>query len=157
MEFNQEILNYMNEIVMVVNDRYEIQFCSTPMKNLTGKTSDRLMGKKCHLVIFNRLEPCPNCQLEMLKNGKMAVDIEHDTITHRGFRKLYSSKFQKLSDGMYAEIMDDITSTKKLIDKLTHHTKELKASNVILNLRRKETEKEHNYPESAKKRNREGT
>lgn len=145
MEFNQEILNYMNEIVMVVNDRYEIMFCSTPMKNITGKPSDRLIGKKCHLVIFNRLEPCPNCQLELLKNGKMAVDIEHDTITHRGFRKLLSSKFQKLSDGMYAEIMDDITSTKKLIDKLTHHTKELKASNVILNLRRKETEKEHKF------------
>lgn len=145
MEFNQEILNYLNEIVMVVNENYEIQFCSAPMKNITGKPAERLVGKKCHLVIFNKLEPCAGCQLELLKNGKMAIDIEHDTITHRGFRKLLSAKFQKLENGMYAEIIDDITSTKKLIDKLTHHTKELKASNVILNLRRKESEREHKF------------
>ncbi|PLX68120.1 MAG: diguanylate cyclase [Denitrovibrio sp.] len=145
MEYSSEILNFINEIVLVVNDNYQIQYCSPQVKQLTGKGTEKMKGKKCHMSLFNKMEPCKDCQLVKLKENKIPVDMEHDTITHRGFRKLFSAKFFKLEDNAYAEIMSDITSTKKLIDKLTRHSKELKASNVILNLKRKETEKEHRF------------
>jgi len=145
MEYSSEILNYISEVVLVVNDKYQIKYCSPQVKQLTGKGPEKMNGKKCHMILFNKMEPCKDCQLAKLKEDKIPVDIEHDTITHRGFRKLLSAKFIKLEDNAYAEILSDITSTKKLIDKLTRHSKELKASNVILNLKRKETEKEHRF------------
>lgn len=145
MEYSSEILNYISEVVFVVNDKYQIQYCSPQVKQHTGKGPEKMLGKKCHMTLFNKMEPCKNCQLPKLQDNKMPVDIEHDTITHRGFRKLLSAKFIKLEQGAYAEILSDITSTKKLIDKLTRHSKELKASNVILNLKRKESEKEHRF------------
>jgi len=145
MEYITEVLNFINEVVLVVDDKYRIQYCSPQVKNLTGKGPEKLKNKKCHMVLFNKMTPCEDCQLDKLRDGKIPMDIEHDTITHRGFRKLFSAKFVKLEDGTYAEILADITSTKKLIDKLTRHSKELKASNVILNLKRKETEKEHRF------------
>lgn len=145
MEYINEILNYINEVAFVINDRYQIQYCSPQVKNLVGKPPEKLNGKKCHVVLFNKMEPCKDCQIQKIRDNKMPIDIEHDTITHRGFRKLLSAKFIALSNGNYAEVLTDITSTKKLIDKLTRHSKELKASNVILNLKRKETEKEHRF------------
>ena len=145
MEYSSEILNFINEIVLVVNDKYQIQYCSPQVKQLTGKGTEKMKGKKCHMTLFNKMEPCKDCQITKMIDGKIPLDIEHDTITHRGFRKLFSAKFVKLEDNAYAEILSDITSTKKLIDKLTRHSKELKASNVILNLKRKETEKEHRF------------
>ncbi len=145
MEYIKEILNYISEVVFVVNDKYQIQYCSPQVKNLTGKPPEKMNGKKCHMVLFNKMEPCKDCQLQKLRENRIPIDIEHDTITHRGFRKLLSAKFITLPNGTYAEILTDITSTKKLIDKLTRHSKELKASNVILNLKRKETEKEHRF------------
>ena len=145
MEYSSEILNFISEIVLVVNDKYQIQYCSPQVKNITGKGTEKVKGKKCHMVLFNKMAPCEDCQLSNLKDSKIPMDIEHDAITHRGFRKLFSAKFVKLEEGAYGEILTDITSTKKLIDKLTRHSKELKASNVILNLKRKETEREHRF------------
>jgi hypothetical protein len=34
MEFSQEVLDYLNETVYVVNDKFEIKFCSASIKNL---------------------------------------------------------------------------------------------------------------------------
>lgn len=114
MEYSSEILNFINEIVLVVNDKYQIQYCSPQVKQLTGKGTEKMKGKKkCHMSLFNKMEPCKDCQLTKLQENKIPVDIEHDTITHRGFRKLFSSKFVKLEENAYAEIMHDITSTKK--------------------------------------------
>lgn len=145
MEFNNLIFDHISELVLVVNDKYIVEFCNQVAKTITGKPAEKMIGKKCHLVLFNNLEPCKDCQLGKIRENRVPVDIEHDTITHRGFRKLYNARFNSLGNGRYVEIMQDITSTKKLIDKLTHHTKELKASNVILKLKGKEQEKEHRF------------
>jgi len=148
MDYLKEIIDSINETVLVVDENYKIQFCSGQVKNLTGKSPEKLTGKKCHLVLFNSIEPCKGCQLEEIKNGKFAKDIEHDTITHRGFRKLLSASFLRLPGGLFAEVLEDITSTKKLIDKLTHQTKELKASNIMLKLRSQDTDKKHRFIKS---------
>jgi len=141
------LLNFIDEVLFVVDENYRIVFINNQCKFLTGKSSDRLEGKKCYSSLFQNTEPCENCQLDKLKQNKLPIDITHDTITHRGFRKIYKARFIMTSSGNFAEILTDITENKKVVDKLVHHTKELKAKNVILNLQKKEIERKHIFLE----------
>ncbi|MGC8768365.1 SpoIIE family protein phosphatase [Calditerrivibrio sp.] len=141
------LLDVVDAIIMEIDEEYRIKYINNPVKNLTGKPKEKLINKKCFSVLFGFTEPCPNCQIENLKSGKIALNIIHDTITHRGFRKLYSAKFEKISNGSFVEIITDITENKKLVDTMAHQTKELKAKNVMLTLQKKEIEKKQHFIE----------
>lgn len=145
MEKVKDVLQFINDLIITVDDNFNIIYSNNAIKNLTGKTSEKVKGKKCYSVLFSNIEPCEGCQVPLLKEGKFAKDITHDTINHRGFRKIIRSRFEKIDSDVYLEVLQDITEHKKLIDKMTHQTKELKAKNVILNLQKKEVEKKHHF------------
>lgn len=142
-----KLLNYIDNIVFEIDENYKIKFINEAVKTFVGKSPYKIIGKKCFSVLFGFTEPCNNCQIENLKKGGLALNIIHDTITHRGFRKIYSAKFEKTDDGSFVEILDDITETKKLVDTMVHQTKELKAKNVMLSLQKKEIEKKQYFLE----------
>ncbi|KAA0257104.1 PP2C family protein-serine/threonine phosphatase [Deferribacter autotrophicus] len=139
------LLDSVDEIVMVIDENYSIQFVNNKLKLLTNKTPSQVTGKKCYSVLFKRTEPCENCPLSYLKEKCFAKDIIHDTIDFRGFRKIFRGKFECVGDRYFVEVFDDITEGKVLVDKLTHQAKELKANNVILNLKKLEVEKKHRF------------
>ena len=143
MDNTKEILSYINDLVITIDDNYKIQYCNSHIKKLTGKDVSKVKGKKCYSVLFNKIEPCEQCQIQTIKNGKLPVDVILDTINHRGFRRILRARFEKLENGSFLEVIQDITEQKKLNEKMTHQTKELKAKNVILNLQKKEVEKKH--------------
>ncbi|MGA1847015.1 SpoIIE family protein phosphatase [Deferribacter abyssi] len=139
------LLNSIDEIVVVVDEEYRIQFINNKLKLLTNKIPSQVIGKKCYSILFKRTEPCENCSLSVLKEKGFAKDIIHDTINFRGFRKIFRGKFEYVDDKYFIEVLDDITEAKVLVDKLTHQAKELKANNVILNLKKQEIEKKHRF------------
>jgi sigma-B regulation protein RsbU (phosphoserine phosphatase) len=139
----KEILSYINDLVITIDDKYKINYCNSHIKKLTGKEPSKIIGRKCYSVLFNKIEPCKDCQIQTLINKKLPLDIVHDTINHRGFRKIFRSRFERLENGLFLEVLQDITEQKKLNEKMTHQTKELKAKNVILNIQKKEVEKKH--------------
>ncbi|MCX8083392.1 MAG: SpoIIE family protein phosphatase [Calditerrivibrio sp.] len=141
------LMNAIDIIIMEVDENYKIKYINSASKTLTGKPVDKLINKKCFSVLFGYSEPCSGCQINNIKNGKIPLNIIHDAITHRGFRRLYSAKFEKLENGSFAEIITDITENKKLVDTMTHQTKELKAKNVMLTLQKKEIEKKQYFME----------
>jgi len=141
------LLNVIDSIVLEIDHDFKIKFINATAKSLTGKSSEKHINKKCFSVLFGFTEPCPNCQIENIKNGKIPLNIIHDAITHRGFRKIYSAKFEKTENGTFVEIITDITENKKLVDTMIHQTKELKAKNVMLTLQKKEIEKKQYFME----------
>ncbi len=141
------LLNAIDSIIVEIDENYKIKYINAPVKTLTGKTPEKHINKKCFSVLFGLSEPCPNCQIENIKNNKIPINIIHDAITHRGFRRIYSAKFEKVENGSFVEIITDITENKKLVDTMTHQTKELKAKNVMLNLQKKEIEKKQYFME----------
>jgi len=147
MDSCREILNFIENIVIEIDSSYKIQYVNYPVKSLTGKTSEQLLGKKCYSALFQLSNPCENCQLKDLLDNKLPKMITHDVLTHRGFRKIYSAQFSKTTTGSCIEILNDITENKKMMDKLNHHLKELKAKNVMLNLQKRETEKKRIFLE----------
>ncbi|MGA1861752.1 SpoIIE family protein phosphatase [Deferribacter thermophilus] len=140
-----KLLDHIEELVLIIDGSYKIQYVNNNLKILTDKGKDEVLDKKCYSVLFKRTEPCENCQLESLKNKKFGKDIVHDTLNFRGFRKILRSRFEYLEEGIFLEVIKDITDEKVLIDKLTHQAKELKANNVILNLKRQEVERKHRF------------
>lgn len=141
----REILNFIENIVIEIDDNFKIQYINYAAKSLTGKTAEQLIGKKCHSALFKLSDPCKDCQINTLKDNKLPKMITHDVLTHRGFRKIYSAQFSKTTLGSYIEILSDITENKKMMDKLNHHLKELKAKNVMLSLQKRETEKKRKF------------
>ncbi|MCA1927970.1 MAG: PP2C family protein-serine/threonine phosphatase [Calditerrivibrio sp.] len=141
------LLNFIDSIVMEIDGNYKIKYINDSVKSLVGKSSYKLIDKKCFSAIFGLTEPCQSCQIENIKSGKLPINIIHDAITHRGFRKIYSAKFEKMPNGNFVEIISDITENKKLVDMMTHQTKELKAKNVMLNIQKKEIEKKQYFTE----------
>jgi len=147
MNNSKEILDFIDNIIIEVDENYKIKDTNYSIKTLTGKSKEQLVGKRCYSALFGLTTPCKECQISLLKENKISTIIHHDTITFRGFRKIYSAKFTKTSEGNYVEILSDITDNKKIVDRLNHHLKELKAKNVILNLQKKEIENKKNFLE----------
>lgn len=147
MEICADILNFLEDIVFEIDEHYHISYINYPSKNLTGKTPESITGKKCYSALFGLSEPCAECQMNTLKNNQMPKSIVHDTITHRGFRKLYSGDFFMTKKGTFIERIKDITDSKKMLDNMNHHLKEVKAKNVMLTLQKKETEKKRLFLE----------
>jgi sigma-B regulation protein RsbU (phosphoserine phosphatase) len=147
MDSCREILNFIENIVIEVDKDYKIQYVNYSAKGLTGKSPEKLINKKCYSALFGHSEPCKGCQLQMMIENKIPNLITHDVLTHRGFRKIYSASFNKTSSGNFVEVLTDITDSKKMIDKLNHHLKELKAKNVMLNLQKRETENKRTFLE----------
>jgi sigma-B regulation protein RsbU (phosphoserine phosphatase) len=147
MDNSKEIFDFIEDIIIEIDKNYQIKDINYASKNLTGKSKEQVLGKKCYSTLFGLTKPCPDCQLTILKENKLSKLIFHDVITFRGFRKIYSAKFTKTSYGNYIEVLKDITDNKKMTDRLNHHLKELKAKNVILNLQKKEIENKKNFLE----------
>lgn len=147
MEICTDILNFLEDIVFEVDENYRITYINFPSKILTGKTPDAMAGKKCYSALFGLSETCAECQISAIKNKQIGKSIIHDTITHRGFRKLYSADFFMTKRGTFIERIKDITDSKKMVDKMNHHLKEVKAKNVMLTLQKKETEKKRVFLE----------
>ena len=147
MEICTDILNFLEDIVFEVDENYRIIYINSPSKTLTGKAPDAITGKRCYSALFGRSEACPNCQVPTLKSNQIAKNIIHDTITHRGFRKLYSSDFFMTKRGTFIEKIRDITDSKKMLDQMNHHLKEVRAKNVMLTLQKKEIEKKRIFLE----------
>lgn len=141
-----EVINNIEELVLIVDKNYKIQYVNKQIKILSDKKPESVVGKRCYSTLFKRSEPCENCQLATLKDKCFAKDIVHDTLNFRGFRKILRSRFECLDeDNLFLEVLKDITEEKVLVDKLTHQAKELKANNVILSLKRQEVERKHRF------------
>jgi len=77
------LLDYIEDIVMVIDHGYRIRYVNKAIKNLVGKSPESITGKKCYSLLFGFTEPCRNCQIQNLKNNKLAINILHDAITHK--------------------------------------------------------------------------
>ena len=141
----EELFNFINEIVMVIDSSYKIVYLNNKCKDLLGEHSSKFIGKKCHLALFNKIDICENCQIANIDKKQFAVNVIHETINYKGLRKLYRASFEHIGINLFAEILSDITEEKKIIDQLTNQSKALKANNIILNHNKKHAEEQYYF------------
>ena len=127
-----DLFDFIDEIVMVVDENYKILYLNNKVRELLGGYPSEFVGRKCHLALFNKTSMCENCQIPGLIEKKLSVSIVHDTTSYKGLRKLYRANFERVGINNFSEVLFDITEEKRLIDQLTHQSKALKANNVVL-------------------------
>lgn len=140
------IVNNIREFIMIVDEDYIVQYVPESIKRLTGRSPNRIIGRRCYSSIMGTNSPCKNCQLEALKEHKVTKMIDHEILTHRGFNVILRSTFASFlseSTPYYIEVMEDVTSNVRLVDNLNRKTKQLKASNVIAKLEKQKVESEY--------------
>jgi sigma-B regulation protein RsbU (phosphoserine phosphatase) len=127
----EKLINYIDEILIVVDSDYNIIFANSNIKHLSADW-ENVIGSKCFLSLFNNIKPCNNCQIEKLKKNETTKNIYHETIDRRGINCILSASFERIDNNIFTEIIRDVTEEKQLVNKLVFQTKQLKANNVIM-------------------------
>jgi len=113
-EFNENIINNMNDLIDIVDEDYTIVFQNKASKKKYGQN----VGKKCHNAYHNKDIPCNYCTAVDAIREKTC--FSRDVLLEDGtYLEVHSSPI-RMPDGTYCsmEIMRDITRRKRMEEEL---------------------------------------
>lgn len=120
--FQRQLLDSIPDIVMVINDRYQVIrinramliHLSTPHSSINSKAFREVLGKKCHEIMFNRSRPChmygDRCPLKELRSTSASITDSTISCNDRHFQLTMTPLLELDETPVYfVEVIRDIS------------------------------------------------
>ncbi|WP_051321494.1 SpoIIE family protein phosphatase [Chrysiogenes arsenatis] len=132
-------------IFIIRRSGFKIVYANKKASRIFNMKPRELAQKTCHYILFNKLTKCDDCPIEAMYAADMAQVRDVKYVDYRSFQRNLVCRYSALNEEYFLMSNSDQTKEKSLINTITSQAKEMKAKNVVLNLRKKEVEKKQEF------------